>query len=144
VKDRANAVVQWLLAAERDPTMIKGAWLLMVESDYVWRLPARAPGSAHDLSVPGAAFVFDYINPAYPTVAPSIREMCPSCDPEKVPRSGPAPVLLRPGELARAAPDWEAYSAWIERNELARKNLGALRAVAVRFACVAGKGGRGF
>jgi hypothetical protein len=29
-------------------------------------------------------FVYDYINPAYPTVAPSIVEMCPSCDPEKV------------------------------------------------------------
>ena len=44
MKDRANAVVQWLLAAEKDPGMIKGAWLLMLESDYVWRRPLQASG----------------------------------------------------------------------------------------------------
>jgi hypothetical protein len=41
VKDRANAVVQWLMAAEADATMVKGAWLLMLESDYVWRRPLQ-------------------------------------------------------------------------------------------------------
>jgi hypothetical protein len=41
VKDRANAVVQWLLAAEKDPEMVKGAWVLMLESDYVFRKPVQ-------------------------------------------------------------------------------------------------------
>ena len=50
--------------------------------------------------------------------------MCPTCDQSKVPASGPAPVLLRPQELADAAPDWEVWSAWIESHELARKRLG--------------------
>ena len=50
--------------------------------------------------------------------------MCPTCDQSKVPASGPAPVLLRPQELADAAPDWELWSAWIESHELARKRLG--------------------
>jgi len=39
VKDRANAVVQWLMAAEQHPEIIKGAWLLLLESDYVWMKP---------------------------------------------------------------------------------------------------------
>ncbi|GBF92072.1 hypothetical protein Rsub_04419 [Raphidocelis subcapitata] len=127
VKDRANAVVQWLMAAEGEPSMVKGAWLLMLESDYVWRAPVQAPGDAFDPSVQGLGFVYDYINPAYPTVAPSIVEMCPTCDPEKVPRSGPAPVLIRPHEMAVAAPDWEVYSAWIEGNKRARTNLDWVR-----------------
>jgi hypothetical protein len=44
--------------------------------------------------------------------------------PPQVPASGPAPVLIRPHEMAFAAPDWELYSAWIENNEQAKKNLG--------------------
>jgi len=39
VKDRPNAVVQWLMAAEQHPELIQGAWLLMLESDYVWMKP---------------------------------------------------------------------------------------------------------
>ena len=51
-------------------------------------------------------------------------EMCPDCDVKKIPRSGPAPVLLRPHELALIGPDWERYTAWIEGNENAKKVLG--------------------
>lgn len=39
VKDRANAVMQWIMAVEKEPSMLKGAWLLMLESDYVWVKP---------------------------------------------------------------------------------------------------------
>lgn len=39
VKDRPNAVMQWLMAAEQHPELIQGAWLLMLESDYVWMRP---------------------------------------------------------------------------------------------------------
>lgn len=53
-----------------------------------------------------------------------MREMCPSCDVRKVPKSGPSPVLIRPAELALVAPDWEVYSAWIEGNDHAKEVLG--------------------
>ena len=38
------------MAAEIDPSMIQGAWLLMLESDYVWRKPVQVGGVA-----PGAS-----------------------------------------------------------------------------------------
>jgi hypothetical protein len=44
VKDRANAVVQWLMAAEQHPQLIQGAWLLLLESDYVWMKPLEVCG----------------------------------------------------------------------------------------------------
>jgi hypothetical protein len=44
VKDRANAVVQWLMAAEQQPQLIQGAWLLLLESDYVWMSPLEVRG----------------------------------------------------------------------------------------------------
>lgn len=52
VKDRPNAVVQWLMAAEQHPELIQGAWLLMLESDYVWMKPlkvgrAQLPSGRH-------------------------------------------------------------------------------------------------
>ena len=52
--------------------------------------------------------------------------MCPDCDVKKIPKSGPAPVLLRPHELAMVAADWEQYTAWIESNDDAKKVLGEL------------------
>lgn len=44
VKDRPNAVVQFLMAAEQHPELIQGAWLLMLESDYVWMRPLKVGG----------------------------------------------------------------------------------------------------
>lgn len=46
VKDRPNAVVQFLMAAEQHPELIQGAWLLMLESDYVWMRPLKVGMSA--------------------------------------------------------------------------------------------------
>lgn len=51
-------------------------------------------------------------------------QMCPECDVKKIPKSGPAPVLLRPHELAMVGPDWESYTAWIEGNANAKQVLG--------------------
>jgi hypothetical protein len=39
--DRANAVRQWLAAAEAQPSMLKAPWFLMLESDYVWIKPLQ-------------------------------------------------------------------------------------------------------
>ena len=41
VADRANAVKQWCAAADKDPSMIKAPWLLLLETDYVWVKPLR-------------------------------------------------------------------------------------------------------
>jgi hypothetical protein len=43
VADRPNAVKQWIDAAAKDPSMIKGAWILLLECDYVWMRPVQAP-----------------------------------------------------------------------------------------------------
>lgn len=32
-------MVQWLIAAAKDHSLIQGAWLLLLESDYVWHKP---------------------------------------------------------------------------------------------------------
>lgn len=55
VKDRPNAVVQFLMAAEQHPELIQGAWLLMLESDYVWMKPMQVRGHA-----PGAALCHSF------------------------------------------------------------------------------------
>lgn len=52
------------------------------------------------------------------------QEMCPECDVEKIPASGPSPVLLRPRQLGLIGPDWETYSYWIENNKEANEKLG--------------------
>jgi hypothetical protein len=44
VKDRPNAVVQFLMAAEQHPELIQGAWLLLLESDDVWMKPMQVSG----------------------------------------------------------------------------------------------------
>lgn len=49
VKDRANAVVQWLMAAEQHPQLIQGAWLLLLESDYVWMKPLEVRADSWQL-----------------------------------------------------------------------------------------------
>jgi len=41
VADRANAVQQWVDAVNADPSMVKGAWIFMLETDYVWRKPVE-------------------------------------------------------------------------------------------------------
>lgn len=87
--------------------------------------PLQLPGSAWDASIPGEGFRYGYIIPGYSTVAPIIKEMCPHCIVPDIPRSGPAPVLMRFADLWKAAPDWEKYTAWIEGHAHARKAMGA-------------------
>lgn len=62
MKDRANAVVQWLMAAADNPELIQGAWLLLLESDYVWMKPLQVSscwhraGSGRQFAAPFAAW----------------------------------------------------------------------------------------
>eukprot|EP00877_Chromochloris_zofingiensis_P015145 jgi/Chrzof1/9885/Cz04g19190.t1 len=127
VADRPNAIVQWINATKYDASLIQGAWILMLESDYVWMKPLKAPGSAYDASVQGLGFVYDYINPQYPTAKAVLHKMCRTCTGDKIPASGPAPVLLRPDELEVAALHWERYTAHIESDKHAKEVLGWVR-----------------
>ncbi|EFJ50516.1 hypothetical protein VOLCADRAFT_88948 [Volvox carteri f. nagariensis] len=127
VADRANAVQQWINAAEKDPSMVKAPWLLLLETDYVWVRPVPDPGDAYDRAVPGWSFGFDYIAPAIPIIIQLLKERCPDCDPKNVPNSGPAPVLARFSDFKAATPIWEELSLWIETHEEAKKMLGWVR-----------------
>lgn len=127
VKDRANAVMQWINATEKDPSLRQGAWIFMLETDYVWFRPLKVPGSVYDPAVRGMSFAYDYINPKWPGVTEILKRMHEGVDIEKVPNSGPAPVLMRFEELKAAAPLWEVYSAWIEAHNDAKETLGWVR-----------------
>jgi hypothetical protein len=39
VADRPNAVQQWIDAVAANPSLLKGAWVFLVECDYVWMKP---------------------------------------------------------------------------------------------------------
>ncbi|KXZ54330.1 hypothetical protein GPECTOR_5g413 [Gonium pectorale] len=127
VADRANAMQQWIDAAEKDPSLVKAPWLLLLETDYVWMKPLPDPGDAYDRSVPGWSFGFDYIAPSIPIIRKLLTERCPDCDPATIPNSGPAPVLARFSDFKAATPIWEELSKWIETHEEAKKMLGWVR-----------------
>lgn len=57
---------QFINASLTNPSLIKGAWLLLLETDYVWMKPLPSPGDAYDTKVPGWSFAFDYIAPRHP------------------------------------------------------------------------------
>lgn len=41
VADRADAVQQWIDAVGKDPSLLQGAWILLLECDYVWLKPIK-------------------------------------------------------------------------------------------------------
>ncbi|KAJ9529755.1 hypothetical protein QJQ45_014533, partial [Haematococcus lacustris] len=125
VADRANAVVQWIQAVKKDPNMLQGAWVLLLESDYVWMKPVRAPDAAS--SAPGFQYHYDYIQAEHPNAAPHIKKLFGSSAPAPVPNSGPAPALLRFSELEVVAPEWERVTALIEEDKAAVDALGWVR-----------------
>jgi hypothetical protein len=98
----------------------------------------QLPGSAWDASIPGEGFLYGYIGPTYPTVSAVIKEMCPHCEPSAIPRSGPAPVLMRFEDLRKATPAWEKYSKWIEDHAAAKETLGVVGAGRRNRGCGAG------
>ena len=48
-------------------SLMQAAWLLMIETDYVWVHPLQAP-RAEDTAAPSLAFHFDYIRPDAPNL----------------------------------------------------------------------------
>ncbi|MEW5317898.1 MAG: hypothetical protein WDW38_009160 [Sanguina aurantia] len=126
VADRPNAVHQWVKAALLDPTLVTGAWVLLLECDYVWMRPLAAP-DANDLSHPGRQFAFDYIIPSHPNCKEIIRRLAGGIDPDTIPASGPAPALLRFTDFAKVLPPWERVTAAIEADPESVKVLGWVR-----------------
>jgi len=76
VADRPNALRQWL---DTDDSR-RGEWILMIETDYVWRkaVPMPPPGSS------AVAFHFHYINPSYPSLPQVTRTLTPSNPPRSL------------------------------------------------------------
>jgi len=200
VADRPDAVVQWITAARQDPSMIKGHFLLLLETDYVWDKPLVIPdwlvlnamedyvkagvvGSMIDSTdgskdkkgkegegvivaakkdeeessmmmakaemsklykemherplqgesevnrrknLRGIAFLFNYIMPNHPNCEGVIRNLSGQ-DPNKVPRSGPAPVLLLFSDFEKVVPHWANVTAAIEADSKAVRVLGWVR-----------------
>uniref|UniRef100_A0A061QV19 Hydroxyproline O-arabinosyltransferase-like domain-containing protein n=1 Tax=Tetraselmis sp. GSL018 TaxID=582737 RepID=A0A061QV19_9CHLO len=127
VSDRPDAVEQWLKAAESDPSMIRAPWILMIETDYVWHKPLQAPRA--DSGALSIAFPFGYIVPNAPPLRGVMRLMYPE---EKgplsdIPNTGPAPMLLRTGELRLLVPDWKRLAAHIEAHAETKQKLGWVR-----------------
>ena len=56
VSDRGNAVQQFFAAAAKDPGMIKGSWIYMIESDYVFIKPLPIPSAESQVGGRGAAW----------------------------------------------------------------------------------------
>lgn len=45
---------------------LKGAWVLLLECDYVWMKPMPSPGDAYASDVPGWQYHFGYIMAQHP------------------------------------------------------------------------------
>lgn len=115
VINRPNVVMQFMRAAAQDASLVKGAWLLLAESDYLWMQPVMAPGNAYDPSVAGEQYLFDYIMPQHPDAAPHIQKLYgPDEDINDVPASGPAPVMIRLEEWLIIGADYERLTYEME------------------------------
>eukprot|EP00899_Mesostigma_viride_P018438 jgi/Mesvir1/26596/Mv09567-RA.1 len=122
VHDRPRAVAEWL----RTPGALKGQYILMIETDYVFIKPVPLPA-------PGArslVYSYDYINPEYPGLGPIMTRLAGgalNAPIAEIPHSGPAPVLMTPSELRSVAPWWVNMTERIEADVDARHKLGWVR-----------------
>ncbi|EFN56336.1 hypothetical protein CHLNCDRAFT_144797 [Chlorella variabilis] len=125
VSDRGNAVRQFFNAAAKNPSMIKGAWIYMIESDYVFMKPLPIPDQAGQAQYKAWGYPFDYIQPRSHTAA--IRKLWPEGEPEDVQGTGPAPMLMKAADWIKVTPDWEKFTAKIEADEALKQELGWVR-----------------
>ncbi|MEW5312359.1 MAG: hypothetical protein WDW38_004000 [Sanguina aurantia] len=127
VANRPPAIQQWITAASRNSSMLLGAWILMLECDYVWMRPVQVPGDAYDASVPGVQYHYDYIIPNHPDASPWMQKLFPGGDVSTIPPSGPAPVMLRFADWQLLGPDYVSRSAAMEADEGMKKALSWVR-----------------
>lgn len=122
VANRPHAILDFFKAVAQNESMIQGAWVFMLECDYVWLQPMKVPGNAWDPNVPGVQFWYDYIIPGHPNAVPSMKKLY-NGPVKDIPPSGPAPVLLRLEEWQLVAPDYKRLSVLMEGDEDMKKKL---------------------
>lgn len=125
VSDRGNAVRQFFDAAAKEPSMIRGEWIYMIESDYVFMKPLPLPDAAAQARFKAWGYPFDYIRPtAHPQ---AMKKLWPEGKLEDIPGTGPAPLLMRTADWRQITPDWEEYTAKVEADAELTKQLGWVR-----------------
>lgn len=122
VANRPHAIQDFFDQAAKNESMIQGAWVFMLECDYVWMQPMKVPGSAWDPNVPNVQFWFDYIIPTHANAVPSMKKLYngPASD---IPASGPAPVLMRVADWQVIVKDYLRLSIQMENDEAMKKRL---------------------
>eukprot|EP00854_Cymbomonas_tetramitiformis_P018693 gene18693-22321_t len=123
VADRPNAVKQWMMTEDAK----RGEWILMIETDYVWKKPLSLPPPGSN----AIAFHFGYINPKYPSLPAVMKRLWPADAPFKfdidaIPPSGPAPALIRLEDLKTLTPVWEEHLAVINGSSGGQEHLAVI------------------
>lgn len=116
VASRPAAIKQWL-----DSGDVKGDWIFMIETDYLFVKPFSIPASGRALGFP-----FGYIIPTYPTIVDVMKRFYPG-DLKDIPQTGNAPVLARTDDIKRVVPLWVDVTAQIEKDAEAKEKLGWVR-----------------
>ncbi|CAI5480400.1 unnamed protein product [Closterium sp. Yama58-4] len=116
VADRPFAIQQWLESGD-----VKGEWIFMIETDYLFVKPVAIPPTGRALGFP-----FGYIIPTYPSIHHIMIRYYPG-DLKDIPQTGNAPVLAPTAALARVVPIWVDITARFEKDEEAKKDLGWVR-----------------
>eukprot|EP00245_Coleochaete_scutata_P006796 TRINITY_DN21580_c0_g1_i1.p1 TRINITY_DN21580_c0_g1~~TRINITY_DN21580_c0_g1_i1.p1 ORF type:complete len:801 (+),score=219.38 TRINITY_DN21580_c0_g1_i1:188-2590(+) len=118
VASRPWAIQQWL-----DSGDVKGDWIFMIETDYIFVKPVSIPASGRALGFP-----FGYIIPTYPTITEVMARFYPPPGRlEDIPGTGNAPVLARTEDVRKVLPIWVKVTADIEKDEEAKEKLGWVR-----------------
>ncbi|CAI5510231.1 unnamed protein product, partial [Closterium sp. Naga37s-1] len=116
VADRPFAIQQWLESGD-----VKGDWIFMIETDYLFVKPVAIPPMGRAVGFP-----FGYIIPTYPSIHHIMIRYYPG-DLKDIPQTGNAPVLAPTAALARVVPIWVDITARFEKDEEAKKDLGWVR-----------------
>ncbi|PRW57732.1 hypothetical protein C2E21_3449 isoform A [Chlorella sorokiniana] len=106
--NRINATAQFFQAVLADPSLVKAPYLYYIEPDFLLVKPVVAPGPAEG-AAPALGFFYPNVFPEYPQWKDLITRKLfpPGLGPlSAVPRSGPAPVVMRVADWVRAAPRW--------------------------------------
>jgi len=120
VADRPHALADWLKSEDSK----RGEWIFMVETDYVWMRPLSRPQP--EPGKKAISFLFHYIQPTY--VKDNMNKLAgATIDANTIPRSGPAPTLIRRDDLAKMFPLYETITKAIEDDPEHKRRLGWVR-----------------
>ena len=154
VHDRPDAIKKWLQSEDAKRGGEKNKFVLMIETDYVFKRPMQIPSplmeyhrsflqqkntrkgevGGEEQKASAIAFHFNYINPHYPSLPPVMERLMQKLndpkkivDTKKILASGPAPTLIYLDSLNRLIDDYIVITEEIEKDEDAKKKLGWVR-----------------